>query len=196
MDGAGTDEGIRHGDPAKLARFLLYSHAPVVASDQGRRVGNWNRGQPCARRGCRGPVVGGLPAPFLCAQDTRARKKPGKAGLFVRRRRPMGPEQGGSRFPHRTSTLNLQFPLTSESDATGQMMFNACGSGRRGRRLDRPRGGSALVLADATTVTWRGTGRWRRSLHAGRRERPLRTRRRRRTLHDPRPFGRPRHRGR
>ena len=62
--------------------FCDISRAPVVASDQGRRlvIGTGASHVHCG--GAPGPVVGGLPAPFYLRRAALQRKKPGIAGLF------------------------------------------------------------------------------------------------------------------
>ena len=109
-----------------MARFLLYSRAPVVASDQGRRAGNWNRGQPCARRGCRGAGSRGTTGPFfICAQDSRDKKKPGIAGLFAEAPTPGRAGTGGIQISPPDVDIEPLLPLTSESDATGQLIVRS-----------------------------------------------------------------------
>ena len=77
---AGLIEGAGAGKIGTVSALTLI--APVVASDQGRRlvIGTGASRVHCG--GAPGPVVGGLPAPFLFAPDGVARKKPGIAGLF------------------------------------------------------------------------------------------------------------------
>ena len=155
--------------PESWHGFCDIPHAPVVASDQGRRLVIGTGASHAHAGDAEGPVVGGLPAPFFCAQDTRARKKPGLAGLFVRRRRPAGPEQGGSRFPHRTSTLNLYCRLRQKATQPVNSCSQPATTAGGKQRLGPLRGpGSGFALTDGVVRAAGWTRRRGRTLDPGR----------------------------
>lgn len=82
---------------------------------------NWNRGRSCARWGSPGADSRGTVGPFFFAFFCGATKDDSPAwwpGCPFRCRCPAGPEQGGSRFPCRTSTWLGR--CESQPDAAGQ----------------------------------------------------------------------------
>ena len=95
-----------------------------------------------------GPVVGGLPAPFLCAKDSRDKKKPGIAGLFAEAPTPGRAGTGGIQISPPDVDIEPLLPLTSESDATGQLIVRSLRR-RRGESNGRtPSGGCFSAPAD------------------------------------------------
>lgn len=121
---AGTRTGqiLRPGQAEDLARFLHHpGGAPIAARAGGRRLeleqGPVMRatGKPGADgRGTIGPIF--FRETLIRRGNEAARPR---AGLPQGRRRPTGPEQGGSRFPCRTSTWTV--PGGSEPDAAGHV---------------------------------------------------------------------------
>lgn len=192
--GAGTEDWIRHDGPAKLACFLLYPPAPVVASDQGRRAGNWNRGQPCARRGCRGPVVGGLPALFCARRIPEQEKSPAFAGLLREAPTPDGAGTGGIQIspPDVDIEPSIAAYVRKRRNRSTRVPNRVNG---RGWATDGRARASLFELASAVVLPRHGAGRRRRTLHPGRRRRAFGPRLRKCPLHAAR-LGRPRHRRR
>ena len=101
--------------------FCDIPHAPVVASDQGRRlvIGTGASRVHCG--GAPGPVVGGLPAPFYLRRTILQRKSPALPGFLLSADARQGRNRGDPDFPTGRRHRERVIPITSVSDVTGQL---------------------------------------------------------------------------